>query len=845
MRRKPICVLAILIVSCLAAVIAYHNNGRGLRQQEESVFFNDLGVITLYGKVYQREEKHNSNSFYLDHLLFSITNSKDTSPFNETSCFDQFPNPFPKGSLKLHVLATNPDQSDNNIAIGDVLMMKTSLQAFDVARNPGNFSAYDYYHSQGLFAQVFISQSDISVYDVHEIEQESSLVKFFSTSPWHIFIDDVHEQLVSWKYDWIDRLKTQLGEEDAGILAAMVLGESSAMDKEQKNLYQKCGIAHVLAISGLHMSFFGRGIYRGLRRIGISFVSGGSIALLFLLLYIGIIDWGMSSVRAFCMLAIHLGADMSGRSYHTPTALGLASTMVLLWRPQAVFDAAFLLSFGAILATILILPLFERANALLRYVSVKKKHKQNQEKVIAISDQHIQYHFNQIQERNDHNPQGDKLWQKLKKQIFQGLTMSISIQLLLLPILLYFYFEFSPYSMFLNLLVIPLMAILLTSGILGIALMLFPWIGSVFLWCTSMVLHFFGWLCQRTVALPFSRLVWGRPALWQLIVYYLLLVLFWLMVNFVFTRLQNHEMNQKLYVSAGKMAMALLVSVGFVLVIHFILALPHFPSQQLSITMLDVGQGDSIFMHTPQGENILIDGGSTSVNQVGTYRILPFLLSKGIGSLDAVMVSHSHEDHINGISELLQKPALGVHIQRLIITMPDTLDDSLKALVTIAQNQHVSIIYANPDVITSQKEGQMSLTPLWPDENYASELGNNSSMVLDLKYKNFEMLFMGDLEADMEQALLKQVELGPVEVLKAGHHGSKTSSSEDFLNVVQPQLALVSAGINNRYHHPSKEVIERYQAMGIAHRSTQQEGAITITTKGDTFQAESFLGNIR
>jgi len=208
----------------------------------------------------------------------------------------------------------------------------------------------------------------------------------------------------------------------------------------------------------------------------------------------------------------------------------------------------------------------------------------------------------------------------------------------------------------------------------------------------------------------------------------------------------------------------------------------------------------------PGGKNCLIDGGSSDVSSVGAYRIEPYLLYCGIRNIDYAFVSHGDEDHISGIRELLQDQKLGIGIRTLVLPAEKYWDEKLK-------------------------EQKMSLRCIGP-EMVLSESGNAASMVLQAEYGNFSMLLTGDVEGAGEKQLVKSGRLGKCRILKAAHHGSKNSGTEEFLDAVEPQIVLISAGRGNRYGHPHEETLERLKSRNCQVYSTQQCGAVTIQSDG-------------
>lgn len=270
----------------------------------------------------------------------------------------------------------------------------------------------------------------------------------------------------------------------------------------------------------------------------------------------------------------------------------------------------------------------------------------------------------------------------------------------------------------------------------------------------------------------------------------------------------------------------------------------HSKKGELQITMLDVGQGDGIYMKTPQGRHFLIDGGSSDILNVGTYRIEPYLESQGVAELDYVFVSHGDSDHTSGIEEMLINQEFGIRINTIVLPNEDVIDEELYALAELAsENKTKVVVMEAGDIIIEEisSDKQMKLTCIAPTDAFEGEIGNASSMVLDLQYGEFDMLFTGDLEKEGEEIVTESGNLRDYDVLKVGHHGSKYATSKAFLEQVKPEIALISAGKDNSYGHPAVETLERLENVGCKVYSTQQCGAITIRTDGEKMELDGFV----
>ena len=432
------------------------------------------------------------------------------------------------------------------------------------------------------------------------------------------------------------------------------------------------------------------------------------------------------------------------------------------------------------------------------------------------------------------------------------------MNLLLLGPLLYFYFEIPPYSVLLNLIVIPAMPVAMTAGAAGslLALVSDAAGGAVLAVCKA-VLAGYDLTCGMSSRLPYSRYVTGRPDMWWLILYYLALAA--LYVLFVCLRGKQERalrqcgnsdaVRRDIRLKWQKICRipgcALLI---FAAGMAFSCRQGYQMGEGVQVAALDVGQGDCLYVRGPSA-HFLIDGGSSDVSDAAAYRIEPYLLSQAVEELDYVFVTHGDEDHINGIAEMLNNQRLGVKIKNLVLPPERYHGDSLLNLAKTAQEQgtRVMVMKTGDAIVDAEKEpaGEnapaLTLACLGPDGSEGLEADNSASLVLEASYGAFHMLFTGDLEERGEKLLVESGRLGACQVLKAAHHGSKNSGSDEFFQAVQPRITLISAGRDNRYGHPHKETLDRLKEYGSRVYSTQEYGTVTVWTDGETVKAAGFI----
>lgn len=497
----------------------------------------------------------------------------------------------------------------DEVLIGDEVIANISLKQYDTARNPGNFDAKRYYETMNIVCYGWCDSITVLTRNKNPLIKGIFYVKRR--------LKAVYEQIGT--------------DDDKGVYQSLILGDKSALDTTVKELYRVNGIAHILAISGLHISILGMGLYRLLRRIYVPFSISFLVSGFVMVSYAVMTGNSVSTMRALIMFLVCTFADVLGKTYDSISALALAAMMLLISYPKMLWNTGFLLSFLAVAGVVVVKPA-----------------------VAAVFG----------------NPKG---------KVLDGFFVSFSVTVTTLPVLLCAYYETAVYAVFLNLLIIPLMTLLMVSVVFaGLAGLFSMTAAVVFVGTGHYILRAYRLLCEWFQKFPGTVLVLGKPEPVLIVLYYLVLF------GFVFVmcgRTEDRLPLAKLRVAA--FGAALIVCAGC-MGIHF---RPAF-----FVRMLDVGQGDAIHIYA-DGGHVLIDGGSSDVKNVGAYRILPYLKSQGVRRIRYMVLTHADYDHYGGLLEILEDKSITVDC--LLLSDIGTKSESYRKVERAAVLADVPVRYVH------------------------------------------------------------------------------------------------------------------------------------------------------
>ena len=759
--------------------------------------------VRLAGKINRVEEKTNCFYYYLTDC--SVEQSDHLMPCNDVLAY----------------------VSSDDYSVGQILILQGTISLFDEATNEGQFDSRAFYRSQKIDFGVWVDS-------VERVEGKSDRFRV-----------------------WLSRVRVELGiplsryADDDGVLSAMLLGDKTSLDSEIRSLYQKSGIAHVLAISGLHISLLGMALYRLLRhRCGLTYLWAGIVAASFLVAYTLMTGNAVSARRATGMLIVYLVADLLGRSYDMLSALSLIVILLLWENPFLVTNSGFQFSVAAVVGIGVGQGVLVPRVGSWKVVYGRRK---KQDDVVRCDAAKCDVAKRDAAKCDAERIRMQNLVDWMKRwmdKCLPGIMISLSIQFFTLPLVAYYYYEIPVYAILLNIPVLALIPYVLGLAVFGSLTGQIAFLQPLsFALCRvcGWVLHGYRWLCDASLLLPGARMITGKPSEVRVVVYYGLLGAFYYVLWCGMKKKQRQMCTKGAQAEKQEWIRSWFgFGLGLVLVLLltflFVRGKPEF-----ELDILDVGQGDAIYLCASDGTNFMIDGGSTDVKKVGTYRILPFLKAKAIRKVDYWFVSHTDEDHISGLVEVMES---GYAVGTLVLAEAQKEDEKAHRLAELAQKNGIRVCYMKAgDVLGTRKEDVVNernraetfrIECLYPTNNNDSEDVNDRCLVLYYEDENFSAFFGGDISSEVEEQLVSAGKCRQTDVLKASHHGSKYSNSDVLLHALHPRLTIASAGKKNRYGHPSPEAIARVGESGSTFYSTIDYGRIRVRFVDGEMVAEPY-----
>jgi competence protein ComEC len=739
---------------------------------------------------------------------------------------------------------------------GARLRVMTTLDRDEDYRNPGVMPFTEYLDRKG--------------YDATGVIKSPLLLERLDDAP--VFLP------LAWLYGWREQLEAEFDQrfspETAGVLDAVLLGNRYKISRTVADRFRAGGTFHVLVIAGLHISFIAGIVFLLMRRITRNRIVQFACAIVFLFAYSIMVGAQEPVMRAALVFSLGIFAPLVWRRANSLNVIAGAALALLVWRPNDLFDPSFQLTFLSVISIVtMAVPILNRMQAVgswrpthetpyppicpswFRKLSESLFWSERGWKAeMAQSNVRYKLFKTRIAEKLER-------WrvQRILRFAVSAIVVSVSVQLGMLPALIIYFHRVSSASLFLNIFVGMTMAAIVFLAVLAVAVVQLN--SSL---ATPLV-----WMAEKLERLmvhavdPFSR--FGVAAMrlphyrgWLAAVYVLYFVaLTVLIVEFAGWNPLRPDLivrNPRRIIGRSLVSK---VALGFAILLAIVLAHPLSAVRAdgiLHIDFLDVGQGDSALITTPDGTTLLIDGGGRpnidwnaandaepaferDTGSIGERVVSEYLWARGLDRVDYVLPTHADADHIDGLNDV----ARNFKVRGAIVARTPADDSEYSRFAATMKEAGVPIErVGSGDVL---RFGEVAAEVLWPPSSAdaTAPYQNNDGLVLRVRYRDKTFLFLADIEKEAEAALLKSAADLHVDVVKVAHHGSHTSSIQPLVNATQPSLAIISVGRTSIFGHPHKEVVERWRAIGAQVMTTGEKGTISVVTEGKKLSVSTYV----
>lgn len=717
------------------------------------------------------------------------------------------------GGLRLTVAG-----SQAPLHCGDEVEVAVRLRVPEIYRDPGAWSYSDWLLGQGIGALASV---------------RADRLKLVATSG-----HTLRCGLLTWQHWAASRIEElpnatpirsfpsalRLSPADTAMLGAMLFGDRTALTAEQRAGFERTGTFHLFVVSGLHVALLTGALFWLLRRLRLPEYPAVALAILCALGYALLTGFGVPVQRALAMSSLYLVARALDRQRSGLNALGVAALLILVADPRALFQPSFQMTALVILAVSgLAVPVGERLLGHWRSTAWQ---------LAAVEIDIFLHHrvaAHRVRLRMWGALCGDLFHpsaQRAPEMLLRALVLlaeaglfSVAIELCMALPMAFTFHRVVPLALPGNLLVTPLAPALALGGVLTFVASLFgPWLAAIPALWTALLLHTVQAIVGHLGDATLGDIRLPGPSLTAV-------ATFGCAAAFAIWALRS---SRPTLFWAGLTAGVLLP------VIAIWPAKPALHPGTLELTAIDVGQGDSLLVVSPDGRTMLVDAGgpvghTPSRWDVGEQVVAPFLWSRHLRRLDVVVISHAHSDHIGGIPAVLRD----LRPRELWLSIQPGESPELKNIIADAQSMGVAVRFFAAGERFAW--GPVQTTVLSPEPGYANpgQARNDDSLVLRLDWRRASILLEGDAEATSEDTMIAHSRIAPVTVLKIGHHGSRTSTNPAFLAAASPGSAVISVGQHNTFGHPRAEVLERLEAAHVKTYRTDSFGAETLLVHAD------------
>ena len=628
--------------------------------------------------------------------------------------------------------------SEKDLKLGDIILFNGILKEGMENTNP---KLYNY--RLNLLSQKIYTTMTIKDYQINIIKNEDH------------FKYRIKERF---KNDIENLFTTYLNPSNSKLITSIILGESSYLEEDSLETYRELGLAHVMAISGLHIGIISGFLIYIFSRLGVKRKINIFLTLGIIWTYGFLVAYPPSILRASIMLSLLLYSSIIHEPYDWINTLSLACFLLLAINPYYLFNIGFQLSFVAAFSIVFFTPYIKQ------------------------------------------------VFYPYKGKLISSLSSLLAVNLGILPFQAYYFNRIGMLSIIANLILIPIFSIALILGFIMVAsFYLVPFLNMII----GPALNFM--LSLQEMILGFIPSIVTKvysPEFTTIILYFILLL--------IILRVIHIESFKKPIVKTITLYLIFLIMINFIMI---------YRDNSIELHFIDVGQGDSILIRTKAGDYLMDTGGSAveSTYDISKNITLPYLEKLGINRLKAIFITHFHADHCQGLPLLVEKLKV---------------DNIIASYLPKDNNLPIQIVQQGQGLILDKNT---KLWILWPDKTI-SDNENNMSLVALLTYYNTQVLLTGDIEREVEPLIAEKLNTN-IDILKVPHHGSKTSSTENFLEILRPSVSIISVGRNNLHNHPSNEVVNRYNDFNSTLYRTDENGRVKVKLNKENYSISSYIKN--
>lgn len=618
-----------------------------------------------------------------------------------------------------------------------------------------------------------------NIYGTIEQNGKIELIKEKNTN--YLFIN-----LYKVKNKIIKNINNKFPKETRGVFLGILLGDKNSIEEDVRQNFADSSLSHILAVSGTHISYVVICISVLFKKLKLNKNIRKILASLVLFMYLYLVDFSVSATRAVIMSTIVIMPMLFYRKQDTITTIALSSIIILINNPYSILNIGFLLSYGGTIGIILFV----------NKISIESK---------------------------------KDFFQRFKSYLKDICIVTISAQTIIMPIIIYYFNTISFTFIISNIIASLIIGPIIMVGLVIIAISFFKIpIISLIIKIYNILIAILMKTADIISKIPISKIYLKTPTTLEIIFYYSVV---FLIVLLIYIKKSNRKFIKKIIqIDIYNLKSFFINNRNKVLIFISIISLISITSikipKELKINFIDVGQGDSCLITTPQNKKVLIDSGGSESYDVGKNVLLPYLLDKRITKIEYIMISHFDTDHCKGFEYVLEN----IKVKNVIISKQSEASENFKQIMKIIRKKRINLIivqkgskikidnFTTVDIISPQSE------------NIADNM-NDNSIVAKLEAYNFSILFTGDASEKIEKELIKEKINLKSDILKVSHHGSRTGTSEEFLKSVKPKIALIGVGENNKFGHPTEDVIKRLTENKVKIYRTDTDGEISIKIK--------------